>query len=148
MHWMSGAVFLARACHICGECLLVYEYTYNCAYTVRLCTESVVSTCYINLSRNSLVLPLEISYKAEATPSLLSPFCCPFMSILKHFDLYAIPYGWCIKPFCRQVIPGSHHINSSRDRSGTPPPALHFVDHVPVFNLCVCLCVYLQRLYK
>ena len=99
----------------------------------KLILTSCASICHINPSENSLIPLLKISYKAEATPSLLSPFCGLFMSFLKHFYLYAIPpYGWCIKPFCRQVIPGSHHIHSSRSKSGTQLPILCFIDYTPV----------------
>ena len=106
----------------------------------------MVSICYINPSRNSLVPSLEISYKMEATPSLLSSFCGPFCQFLKPFDLYAIQYGWCIKLFCRQVILGSHHIHSSWGSSGTQLPALCFVDHASVCDVHLRMALILLKL--
>ena len=59
--------------------------------------EGVVSTCYINHinpSRNGLVPQLPISYKTEATPSLLLPFYGPLYHFNGIFYLYTVPYGW------------------------------------------------------
>ena len=43
-------------------------------------------------------------------------------------------YGWCIKPLCREVMPGNYYIDSPRDGSEPQLSAVCFTDHAPIYN--------------
>ena len=59
-------------------------------------------------------------------------------------------YGWCVKPLCREVMPGNYYIDSPRDGSEPQLSALCFTDHAPVYNFnlikgTVCYTVWLMH---